>query len=77
MSNNILKPNKLKFGEIFLQIRNYLVETYNQSGDIFSPASPYGQILNVMQSFVQLIFLYLEDALVELNILTATKKRSI
>lgn len=77
MANNILKPNKLKFGEIFLQIRNYLVETYNQTGDIFSPSSPYGQILGVMQSFLQLIFLYLEDALVELNILTATKKRSI
>lgn len=77
MSNNILRPNKLKFGEIFLQIRNYLVETYNQTGDIFSAASPYGQILVVMQNFVQLIFLYLEDSLVELNIYTATKRRSI
>lgn len=74
---SILKPNKLKFGEIFLQVRNYLVEIYNQTGDIFSVASPYGQILNVLQSFVQLIFLYLEDSLVELNILTATKRRSI
>jgi len=74
---SILKPNKLKFGEIFLQVRNYLVEVYNQTGDIFSVSSPYGQILNVLQSFVQLIFLYLEDSLVELNILTATKRRSI
>ena len=74
---SILKPNKLKFGEIFLQVRNYLVEVYNQTGDIFSVASPYGQILSVLQSFVQLIFLYLEDSLVELNILTATKRRSI
>ena len=74
---SILKPNKLKFGEIFLQVRNYLVEVYNQTGDVFSVASPYGQILSVLQNFVQLIFLYLEDALVELNILTATKRRSI
>ena len=74
---SILKPNKLKFGEIFLQVRNYLVEVYNQTGDIFSVASPYGQILNVLQSFVQLVFLYLEDSIVELNILTATKRRSI
>lgn len=77
MSNKILKPNKLKFGEIFIQIRNYLAEVYNQTGDIFTAASPYGQILVVMQNFVQLIFLYLEDSLVELNINTASKTRSI
>jgi hypothetical protein len=77
MSNKILKPNKLKFGEIFIQVRNYLAEVYNQTGDIFTAASPYGQILVVMQNFVQLIFLYLEDSLVELNINTASKTRSI
>jgi hypothetical protein len=74
---SILRPNKLKIGDIFLQLRNYLSEVYAQSGDIFSAASPYGQLIVVMNTFVQLIFLYLEDALVELNITTATKRRSI
>jgi hypothetical protein len=74
---NILKTNKLKIGDIFLQLRNYLAEVYAQSGDIFSAASPYGQLLIVMNTFTQLIFLYLEDSLVELNITTATKRRSI
>jgi hypothetical protein len=75
--NNLLRPNKLKIGEIFTQIRNYLAEVYAQSGDIFSAASPYGQLIVVMNNFVQLLFLYLEDSLVELNITTATKRRSI
>jgi len=74
---SFLRPNKLKIGEIFLQLRNYLAEVYAQSGDVFSVASPYGQLINVMNNFVQLLFLYLEDSLVELNITTATKRRSI
>lgn len=75
--NNILKSNKIKFNEIFDEIGNYLNEVYSQRGDIYSPASPFGQILTVMQAFFQMIFVYLEDALVEMNITTATKTKSI
>jgi hypothetical protein len=74
---NILKPNKIKFGEIFTQIGDYLSQVYAQRGDLYSPASPFGQILTVVQSFFQMIFLYLEDSLVEMNITTATKTKSI
>ena len=74
---SILKPNKIKFGDIFNSIRNYLSEVYAQTGDVFSPSSAYGQILNVMQNFVQMIFLYIEDAIVEQNITTASKLKSV
>lgn len=74
---SILKPNKIKFGDIFNSIRNYLSDVYAQTGDVFSPSSAYGQILSVMQNFVQMIFLYIEDAVVEQNITTASKLKSI
>lgn len=74
---SILKSNKIRFGDIFNDIRSYLSTTYAQAGDVFSPTSPYGQILTVMQSFVQMIFLYIEDAIVEMNITTASKLKSI
>jgi hypothetical protein len=74
---SILKPNKIKFGEIFTEIGDYLNTVYSQRGDIFSSSSPFGQILTVMQAFFQMIFLYLEDSLVEMNITTATKTKSI
>lgn len=74
---NFLRPNQIKFGTIFNNVRDYLSSVYAQAGDVFSPSSPYGQILTVMQSFLQMIFLYIEDVVVEQNITTATKLRSI
>ena len=74
---SFLSPNKIKFGEIFKQISEYLSKTYAQAGDVFSPASAFGQILTVLQTFVQMVFLYIEDALVEMNITTASKLKSI
>lgn len=74
---SILTPNKIRFGDIFNQVRDYLIKTYAQAGDVFSPASAYGQILSVMQSFLQMVFLYIEDSVVEMNITTASKLKSI
>ena len=72
-----LQPNKIDFGSISDSIRNWLIETYSQANSVFSKSSPFGQILAVMQEFAQLMFFYIEDSLVELNIYTATKQRSI
>jgi hypothetical protein len=72
-----LETNKISFNDIQLKIRNWLIDTYNQSESVFSKSSPFGQILAVIQEFAQLIFYYIEDSLVELNIYTATKQRSI
>lgn len=74
---NFLRPNQIKFGTIFNNVRDYLSSVYAQAGDVFSPSSAYGQILTVMQSFLQMIFLYIEDIVVEQNITTASKLKSI
>jgi hypothetical protein len=74
---SFLKSNKIKFSDIVDQTRQFLVDTYAQASSIFTSASPFGQILQVLTTYSQLFFLYLEDALVEMNILTASKEKSI
>lgn len=71
------RSNKIKFSQLVGQIQEFLVNTYNQAGSVFTTSSPFGQILQVLNSYSQLFFLYLEDSLVEMNILTASKERSI
>jgi hypothetical protein len=72
-----LDTNKLSFDDIQIKIKDWLIDTYKQSQSVFTKSSPFGQILAVIQEFAQLIFYYIEDSLVELNIYTATKQRSI
>lgn len=74
---SFLKANKIKFRDIFDSTKKYLSDAYAQRGDVFSPASPFGQILVVMQTYLQMIFLYIEDSIVEMNINTASKEKSI
>jgi hypothetical protein len=75
--NRIFTTDKIKFLDLRNQIITYLVDTYSQTASVFTKASPFGQLVDVIEQFSQLLFLYLEDAVVENNILTATKERSI
>lgn len=77
MKLKIFNSNQIKFADIVSAINQWLVETYDQSKEVFTKASPFGQILSVIQAFSQLVFLYIEDVVVESNIFTATKQRSI
>ena len=72
-----LQPNRIKFEQIITDTRDYLISTYSQAKSVFTKASPFGQILDVLTEYAQLIFLYIEDALVEMNITTANKQRSV
>jgi hypothetical protein len=72
-----LESNKIKFDNILGNTRNYLVKTYSQAKNVFTKSSPFGQILDVLAEYSQMIFLYIEDSLVELNITTANKQRSV
>ena len=75
--NKIFTPNKIGYQQLLNDSYIYLVDTYSQAQSVFSKASPYGQLLDVINNFSQLFFLYLEDAVVENNILTAQKQKSI
>ena len=72
-----LESNRIKFNQIITDTREYLINTYSQAQSVFTKSSPFGQLLDVLTEYSQLIFLYIEDALVELNITTANKQRSV
>ena len=62
---------------MYSDVREYLTSTYQQVGEVFSPASAYGQILSVVLDMGKLILYYIEDSITELNIYTATREISI
>lgn len=77
MKLNIFNSSQIKFREIKRDLEAFATEKYKQSRKVFSPASAYGQIMTMLNSFIQLIFVYLEDSVVESNIITANKQDSI
>jgi len=56
---------------------NYLTKRFNQSKSVFTAASPFGQILIVIENLTQLVFYYIEDSITELNINEASRLTSI
>jgi hypothetical protein len=45
----------LTFSNIKFEVEQYLKEKYNKANVLFSPASPYGQILSVVENFTTII----------------------
>ena len=56
---------------------DYLTSKYGQSKAVFTAASPFGQLLLVVENITQLVFYYIEDSITELNINEATRLTSI
>jgi hypothetical protein len=56
---------------------NYLTNRYGQSRGIYTSASPFGQLLLVVENLTQLVFYYIEDSITELNINEATRLTSV
>lgn len=77
MALNIFKHNRIRYDQLYLDAKSYLTSKFLQVGDVFSPASAYGQLLGVIIDLGKLIFYYVEDSITELNIYTATRDTSI
>lgn len=73
----ILKSFRATIEDIALDTIQYLSNRFNQSKTVFTAASPFGQLLIVVENLTQLIFYYIEDAITELNINEATRITSI
>jgi hypothetical protein len=58
----------IRFSSIKNEIENFLKTEYNKAGILFSSASPYGQILSVIENLHQLSFLYLKNTIVGLDV---------
>lgn len=68
---------KIKAIDLLKQSYTYLNKQYGMNGSVFQPSSPTGQILSVVANISELIFLYLEHAASELNIMRAQTPESI
>ena len=58
----------IRFSSIKNEIESFLKTEYNKAGILFSSASPYGQILSVIENLHQLSFLYLKNTIVGLDV---------
>lgn len=74
---SFFSKTRIKAIELFSDAFEYLQRTYNQTTDVFTPASPFGQILTVVSNLGELILFYIEAASTELNITRARNIESI
>jgi len=62
---------------LFDQFYTYMTDKYAQAGKTFSIASAYGQIMHALTQISEMILYYIEDAITELNISSASRTTSI
>lgn len=72
-----LSTSKIMASELIADTKTYIGRVYGRLGDMFTTASPFSQILEVLSEISELLFFYVEDATVEQNILTAQHPESI
>ena len=72
-----LSRTKLKASELMEQAVVFLHNKYNQAAHVFTPASPFGQLLTVIANIAELIFTYIAHTAEELNIKTAQNVETI
>ena len=59
---------EISFKRLKLEIENYLRQEHSKAGLLYSPSSPYGQILFVVENLFQLSFLYLKNSIKQFDI---------
>lgn len=69
----------IRFSDIKGQIEDFLKSEYSKASILFSSASPYGQILGVIENLHQLSFLYLKNSINahDISLPNSTNKRII
>lgn len=63
-----MKFVEISFANIKSEIERFLRQEHNKSSILFSPASPYGQILSVLENLHQLSFLYLKNTIKQFDL---------
>jgi len=59
---------EISFSKVKSEIELYLKQEYSKSNILFTPASPYGQILLVVENLYQLSMVYLKNATKQLDL---------
>ncbi len=71
------KLNRITFQRLYEDTKSWFQTVYNLTTDQFTPASPWGQIIETVINIAQMIFYYIEDSITELNIKTASRRQSV
>lgn len=66
------KFSSISFKGIKDEIERYLTTEFNKASVLYSPASPYGQILSVVENLHQLSILYLKNAINQFDLSNPT-----
>jgi hypothetical protein len=66
----VTRFSSITFTGIKAEIERYLSTEFGKAGILYSPASPYGQILSVLENLHQLSLLYLKNAITQLDLST-------
>ncbi len=74
---SFFSKTRLRASQLFFDSFEYLQRTYEQATEVFTPASPFGQLLTVVANLGEMIFYYIEAAATELNIFRARNIESI
>lgn len=64
----VVKFSLISFSGIKDEIERFLRNEHNKAGILFSPASPYGQILSVIENLHQMSILYLKNAITQFDL---------
>ena len=74
---SFFSKTRLRASQLFFDAFEYLQRTYDQAAEVFTPASPFGQLLTVVANLGEMIFYYIEAVATELNIFRARNIESI
>ncbi len=74
---SFFSKTRLRASQLFFDSFEYLQRTYDQAAEVFTPASPFGQLLTVVANLGEMIFYYIEAVTTELNIFRARNIESI
>lgn len=72
-----LQTARIRATQIREDARQYVSRVYGRAGNLFTTASPFAQIIQVMSELTEMILFYVEDSTVEQNIMTAQQPESI
>ena len=60
---------EISFGKVKTEIETYLKTEYSKSGILYTNASPYGQVLSVIENLYQLSILYMKNSIKQFDLL--------
>lgn len=73
----IFDKDRLKASDLFDQAFNYVSSKYGQGKELLTAASPVTQIMEILSEMGELIFMYNENSISEMNIETAQNADNI